>query len=84
METNNLSLTMTFEPELAAELHELAKLEEMPVEEMVSELILESLEWRAAIAQAAEECGDDADFATILSKVLQNDEADCGDETECA
>lgn len=74
MELNNQKLAMTFEPELAAELHELADLEEMSAEELVHELILEALEWRAAVAQAAEECGDDADFATILTKVLEQEE----------
>lgn len=76
METNTQKLSMTFEPELTAELHELAGMEEMTTEELVHELILEALEWREAISQAAEECGDDADFATILSKVLEQEEAE--------
>lgn len=75
MEITNNKLSMTFEPELAAELHELAELEEVTAEELVHELILEALEWREAITQAAEECGDDADFATILSKVLEQEES---------
>lgn len=76
MEEINKTLTMTFDPELTAEVTELAGLEEMAVQDLVQELILEAIEWRGAISQAAEECGDDADFATILAKVLEQGEQD--------
>lgn len=73
----NKALTITFDSELASELHELASQEEMTVEEMVHELLFEALEWRSAIAQATEECPEDANFVEILAKVLevQEDEA---------
>lgn len=82
MEENIKTLTMTFEPELTTELHDLAALEEVATEELVHELILEALEWREAIAQAAEECEDDADFSKILAKVLEQGD-ECGTEDTC-
>ncbi len=72
MENQNINLVI--ENELAQEVRELATMEDMAPEELAQELILEALEWRAAIAQAADECGDDADFAQVLSKVLETAE----------
>lgn len=76
MEISNQKLTITFDADLAEEIQDLAAAEEMTPEEMAHELILEALEWRSAVSEAAEECGEDADFATILSKVLEQETED--------
>jgi len=46
MPTKNLCLNITFEPDIAALLNSLAKLEEKSVSSMAKELILEALEQR--------------------------------------